>query len=330
MRRPTLRTLLGLLAATLVLAGLVAPVTPLTPSAGAAPAATGDLEAQFVARINGLRSSRGLGTLAVHGELTAASRSWAGTMAGQGRIFHASDLSSGVSASWTKLGENVGVGGDVDGLFDAFVASPTHLDNLVDPAFSHVGVGVVISGGRIYTTHRFMALAAVSSATASARPEPTTTTATATATATTVHDHDDRTGDHHHDDPGPDDHRGAHHHDHGGGISCGSARSDRRDPSAAARRGRPLRRSPPCSLGEHDQLQERRPEEHDDQEHDRDRGVAPHVGPPSLRPRALSDTVVVSPAPSGSSSRGTRVNCSPVCRSASPAADRSVTTATMP
>lgn len=126
--------------------------------AGAVPD-PGSAETDFVARINQLRASKGLGTLSIDGELTTQSRIWAATMAGEGRIFHASDLSVGVSADWRKLGENVGVGGDVATLFQAFVDSPSHYANLVDPGFTRIGVGVVVSGDRIYTTHRFMKLA---------------------------------------------------------------------------------------------------------------------------------------------------------------------------
>ncbi len=113
----------------------------------------------FVARINSLRSSRGLPVLTVDLELTARANSWASTMAAQGRIFHSSSLSAGISSNWAKLGENVGVGSEIGPLFQAFVDSPTHLANLVDPAYTRVGVGVVNAGGRMYTAHRFMALA---------------------------------------------------------------------------------------------------------------------------------------------------------------------------
>ena len=79
-------------------------------------------------------------------------------MAGQGRIFHTSNLSNGITANWVKLGENVGVGADVAVLFQAFVDSPTHYANLVDPRYTTIGVGVVVSGDRIFTAHRFMAV----------------------------------------------------------------------------------------------------------------------------------------------------------------------------
>lgn len=151
-------------------AGAQAPAAVSLPEPGAA-------EAEFVARINQLRASKGLGALSVDAELTARAREWASTMAGQGRIFHAGDLSAGIGANWQKLGENVGVGGDVGVLFQAFVDSPSHYANLVDPAYTRVGVGVVNSGGRIFTTHRFMALAP---------PPPPTTAPPPTAPPTTA------------------------------------------------------------------------------------------------------------------------------------------------
>jgi hypothetical protein len=47
----------------------------------------------------------------------------------------------------------------VQQLFDAFVASPSHYENLIDPGFGFIGVGVVYDGqGRMWTAHRFMAV----------------------------------------------------------------------------------------------------------------------------------------------------------------------------
>lgn len=121
-------------------------------------AGTAEDEAGFVARINGLRSSQGLGALQVDGELTGIARNWAGQMADAGAISHNPSFSSQVTASWRKLGENVGKGGTVAELHDAFVASPGHYANLVDPEFTHIGVGVVVRDGVIYTSHQFMGL----------------------------------------------------------------------------------------------------------------------------------------------------------------------------
>jgi hypothetical protein len=66
---------------------------------------------------------------------------------------------SSVESGWSKAGENVGVGGDVDLLFQAFVNSAAHYRNLVDPAFNAIGVCVTWTAdhSRMYTTHRFVA-----------------------------------------------------------------------------------------------------------------------------------------------------------------------------
>ncbi len=128
-------------------------------------------EAEFVASINQLRASKGLALLTVDNELLGPSRSWADTMKAQGHISHAPDLSVGVTQNWQKLGENVGVGPTVGSLMDAFIASPGHYANLVDPAYTRVAVGVVWAGNVMYTTHRFMALQAAAP-TPAAAPAP--------------------------------------------------------------------------------------------------------------------------------------------------------------
>ncbi len=144
----------------------------------------GDAEEQaFVGRINGLRASLGLPTLAIDPELAGQARIWAQTMKDAGNIFHTDHLDSGISADWQKLGENVGVGGTVDSLFDAFVASPKHYENLVDPAYRFVGIGVVWDGDRMFTTHRFMSLMPAPAPAPPAAPSTPARPATAVAAA---------------------------------------------------------------------------------------------------------------------------------------------------
>lgn len=112
-------------------------------------------EAAFAADINALRASRGLHALKVRPNLTRKARRWATTMAAARRIWH-SRLSTGVIGNWRKLGENVGMGPSEPSLHAAFVASSTHLDNIVDPAFEYVGVGVVAVDGIMFVSQVFM------------------------------------------------------------------------------------------------------------------------------------------------------------------------------
>ncbi len=103
----------------------------------------------------------------MYGELTGIARGWSDQMAANGGISHNPGFSASVSAGWTKLGENVGVGYSVDDLMTAFVNSPAHYRNIVDPSFNYIGVGVSYGAdGRMYTTHDFMAMGEA------AAPEP--------------------------------------------------------------------------------------------------------------------------------------------------------------
>ncbi|MEW6472273.1 MAG: CAP domain-containing protein [Actinomycetota bacterium] len=105
--------------------------------------------------INRLRASRGLPVLEVRPNLTRKARQWATTMAAARKVWH-SRISRGVTGSWQKLGENVGHGPSQPLLHAAFVASGSHLWNLVDPSFRYVGVGVVIVNGIIFVSQVFM------------------------------------------------------------------------------------------------------------------------------------------------------------------------------
>ncbi len=131
---------------------------------GAAGAADPPAEQAFVDALNQIRAAEGLPPLEVDTELTIAARSWTDAMvadadggAGRGALAHASDLSVGVTVYWIKLGENVGYGPSVEVLVDAFVDSPTHYRNIIDPDFESIGVGVSYDAeGTMWTTHRFM------------------------------------------------------------------------------------------------------------------------------------------------------------------------------
>lgn len=146
---------------TVVAMGLVAALSMLSaPTVGASDVGrpTTDLEAEFLAHLNRIRAEHGLGSLSAHGELTTASRNWSAHLASINDLAHESDLSRGLSADWRRLGENVGTGPEVAAMMQAFMNSPAHKKNILEPGFTHVGIGVVISGKVMFTTHRFMEL----------------------------------------------------------------------------------------------------------------------------------------------------------------------------
>jgi hypothetical protein len=81
--------------------------------------------------------------------------------ASTGVLAHTPNLALGVTSNWTKLGENIGVGQDHDGIWNAFLNSPPHLANLLDPTYTSVGIGDVSTGpGNDWVVHRFMRVAA--------------------------------------------------------------------------------------------------------------------------------------------------------------------------
>ncbi|MGH9036270.1 MAG: CAP domain-containing protein, partial [Acidimicrobiia bacterium] len=151
-------------------AALALAVTVVTLPTAASADTVGD-EAAFVARINELRASKGVPGLEVHPNLVDKARAWSATMASAGRIWH-STLSDGITVDWRKLGENVGMGGSVQPLHEAFIASPKHYANLVDPDFNYVGIGVTYPGGTLYVAEMFMKLASAPVAVAPPAPAP--------------------------------------------------------------------------------------------------------------------------------------------------------------
>lgn len=126
----------------------------------ARPAAAAGEDAYFVNAINAIRASRGLAPLAVDGQLTAVAQAWSAQMAASGTLQHNPAIASQVSG-WRMLGENVGTGGSADTIEVAFENSPHHLENMVDPQFTHIGVAVVRDGrGTLWVTEDFKQAAA--------------------------------------------------------------------------------------------------------------------------------------------------------------------------
>lgn len=175
--------------ATLLLLGLG------TSPAGAAEPA---LESQFVAQVNAVRAQAGLPPLQVHGQLTSVARAWADHQASASAISHNPNLAGQVAGGWSLVGENVGTGPEVGGIMTAFVNSPSHYRNIVEPRFDYIGVGVTWgTDGRMYTTHVFMDLEAAPApapapapaaqpAPSSTAPAPATTAPAPTTTTTTA------------------------------------------------------------------------------------------------------------------------------------------------
>lgn len=165
MRRPARLLLTAALAATPVI-GIAAPAALVTPAA-----ATGGthvlsvrlngFESALAADINQARRSHGLRPLTVIAGATDVARRWSWHMAGSQILSHnpsiLSDISRAGSSAWTMIAENVGEGpsDNPHNLFTAYMQSPEHRANILDPSAVYLGVGTVERDGIAWNTLDF-------------------------------------------------------------------------------------------------------------------------------------------------------------------------------
>src|SRR5688500_20362491 len=91
-------------------------------TARATTSAEAQTESEFLARTNADRAANGVGQLRIAGDLVDYARRHSAEMAAKNSIYHTSNL-GGTIQNWQKVGENVGRGGSVDGVQQAFMRS---------------------------------------------------------------------------------------------------------------------------------------------------------------------------------------------------------------
>jgi hypothetical protein len=148
--RPITTALTAIAVALVAIAGPIALAKP-------AHAAAASDEQAFVSAVNGVRAAHGVAPLAVDSRLTTLGEYWAGKMAAAGALSHNPAMTTMFPTGWTKIGENVGEGPNDSSVESAFEHSAPHLANMVDPAFTSVGIGVVWSGSTLWVSEEYMA-----------------------------------------------------------------------------------------------------------------------------------------------------------------------------
>lgn len=129
-------------------------------------------EDHFAARVNQERAANGLPALTHVADLQAIAVEHSKRMAASNSLHHNPNLSTQVT-SWSRLSENVGYGGGAETVHLALMASPGHRANILDPAVSQMGIGVVWSGTRLWVTQVFrQPTAAAATAPTVAPPAP--------------------------------------------------------------------------------------------------------------------------------------------------------------
>lgn len=146
----------AVLASVLALVGLLGLFAPLV----AEGASLDSVEQDLVARINVFRAARGLSTLAVSDELTAAAK-WMSVDMGSRNYFAHTSLDgrsptqrmadAGYPAFGTWTGEDLAAGyTSTADVLNGWINSPTHFAVLVNPKYQAIGVGRTYVGGSTY------------------------------------------------------------------------------------------------------------------------------------------------------------------------------------
>ncbi|MGI9623062.1 MAG: CAP domain-containing protein [Acidimicrobiales bacterium] len=110
-------------------------------------------ESQMVSLIQNLRSQHGAGSLRVSSPMSTVARNWSQRL--PSGFFHNPSVGSQIPSGWSAWGENIAYNGSVASAFEALRNSPGHFNNMVNPAFTHVGVGVHVQNGWVYVTQVF-------------------------------------------------------------------------------------------------------------------------------------------------------------------------------
>lgn len=134
-----------------------APVTaPATVTTG--PGTAAGYADRVLALTNGERTSRGLRALAFSSCADGFANTWASALASAGALSH-QPLAPILSACSARgVGENVAFGNVTpEALVRMWMESPGHRANVLNPAFTHLGVGdVTTSTGRVYAVQVFL------------------------------------------------------------------------------------------------------------------------------------------------------------------------------
>ncbi len=105
------------------------------------------MRAAVVCLINQQRNQRGLPSLTVSSQLNSSAQAWNSVMVATGNFTHGpgnafADRISAAGYDWQDAGENIATGYPTpSAVVRAWMASPDHCRNILDPRFRNVGTG---------------------------------------------------------------------------------------------------------------------------------------------------------------------------------------------
>lgn len=137
-------------------------IYPAAPVLGAAPEAAWAEAEEFVRVIDQVRIEHGRAPLVRDSRLDELALIKARDMAENGYFDHVSpvygtifDMLEAVGIEYRWAGENIARAGDVETAHEALMQSPDHRANILSAGYTHVGVGVVRDGRRLYIAQIF-------------------------------------------------------------------------------------------------------------------------------------------------------------------------------
>lgn len=148
------------LAVAAVAAFVLIPVTgvPSLAATTTAPATAQGYQDRVLTLTNKERTRRGLRPLALSTCADGFADPWARTLAGRHALAHQQLRPILSACKARRVGENVAHGNrTADQMVQMWLASPGHRANLLNPAFTHLGVGAVVTGtGRWFGVQVFL------------------------------------------------------------------------------------------------------------------------------------------------------------------------------
>ena len=112
-------------------------------------------QTQVLDELNADRRANRLSALATQADAQKKAQAWAEKLARENKLYH-STLPDGIKVRWCSIGENVGYGGSVAAIEDAYMASAGHRANILSTKWNGVGVGYARNGNRVYTVQVFI------------------------------------------------------------------------------------------------------------------------------------------------------------------------------
>ncbi|MGN6243370.1 MAG: CAP domain-containing protein [Motilibacteraceae bacterium] len=185
--RPAPGALVPLLVTALLAALAVA--LPARPAAAQGPGTS-----TVLSQVNASRAAAGLRPLSLAGDLSSVAYAWSQHLAASGTLGHNPNLTGQVD-DWQVVGENVGYGPTVTDIETAFMNSPRHRANILEPRYTQIGLGVVVdASGTAWVTQVFRKPLTATTTTTSTTKSTSTTTATKSTSSKTTSSKSTSTG----------------------------------------------------------------------------------------------------------------------------------------